>query len=380
MMGLSFSRIMAILSKEFTQLVRDRLTYAMIIGIPIIQLLLFGYAINSDPKHLPAAVLVQDQGQFSRSILGALQRSDYFNIAYSARSPAEMDRLIEQGAVQFAITIPGDFTRRVVRRDKPQILVEADAADPAATGGAVAALAQLPQYALMSDLKGGPLAASAAPPTPQPFEVVVHRRYNPESVTAYNIVPGLVATILSMTLVIMTALAMTREVERGTMETLLSTPVRPVEVMIGKLTPYVMVGIIQATLILTLARVLFGVPMAGGWPALILGLFLFIVGSLSLGFLVSTVARNQLQAMQMGFFYFLPSILLSGFLFPFRGMPSWAQWIGSVVPVTHMLRIVRGSMLKGVGIADALQSLGALALFVLIVATLAVRQYRTTLD
>jgi ABC-2 type transport system permease protein len=290
-----------------------------------------------------------------------------------------MDRLIERGSVQFAITIPGDFTRRVVRRDKPEILVEADAADPAATGGAVAALAQLPQYALISDLKG-PLAASAAPTTTQPFEVIVHRRYNPESVTAYNIVPGLVATILSMTLVIMTALAMTREVERGTMETLLSTPVRPIEVMIGKLTPYVMVGIIQATLILTLARVLFGVPMAGGWPALILGLFLFIVGSLSLGFLVSTVARNQLQAMQMGFFYFLPSILLSGFLFPFRGMPHWAQWIGSVVPVTHMLRIVRGSMLKGVGIADALQSLGALALFVLLVATLAVRQYRTTLD
>jgi ABC-2 type transport system permease protein len=368
MMGLSLSRILAMLSKEFTQLVRDRLTYAMMIGIPIFQLLLFGYAINSDPKHLPAAVLVQDQGQFSRSILGALQRSDYFDLRYAARSPAEMHRLIERGAVQFAITIPGDFTRRVVRRDKPQILVEADASDPAATSGAVAALAQLPQYALTNDLKG-PLAAMAPPATPQPFEVVVQRRYNPESVTAYNIVPGLVATILTMTLVMMTALAMTREVERGTMETLLSTPVRPLEVMIG-----------QATLIITMARILFGVPMAGGWPALILGLFLFIVGSLSLGFLVSTVARNQLQAMQMAVFYFLPSILLSGFLFPFRGMPTWAQWIGTAVPVTHMLRVVRGSMLKGVGIAEALPSLGALALFTLVVATLAVRQYRTTLD
>jgi ABC-2 type transport system permease protein len=379
MMGLSLSRIIAILSKEFTQLVRDRLTYAMIIGVPVIQLLLFGYAINSDPKHLPTAVLVQDHGQFSRSLLGALQRSDYFNLKYAARSPQEMHRLIERGAVQFAITVPGDFTRRVVRREQPQILVEADASDPAATSGAAAALVQLPQYALMNDLKG-PLAASAAPAAPQPFEVVVQRRYNPESVTAYNIVPGLVATILSMTLVIMTAIAMTRELERGTMETLLSTPVRPIEVMIGKLTPYVMVGIIQATLIITMARVLFGVPMAGGWAALILGLFLFIVGSLSLGFLVSTIARNQLQAMQMGFFYFLPSILLSGFLFPFRGMPTWAQWIGTAVPVTHMLRIVRGSMLKGVGIADALPSLGALALFVLVVASLAVKQYRTTLD
>ncbi|MFL6756010.1 MAG: ABC transporter permease [Sphingomicrobium sp.] len=377
MMGLSLSRTMAVLAKEFTQLVRDRLTYAMIIGVPVFQLLLFGYAINTDPKHLPTAVLVQDQGQFSRSIIGSLQRSEYFSIDHVARSPAEMDELIERGAVQFAITIPGDFTRRVVRRDKPQILVEADASDPAATGSAVAALAALPEEGLKHDLKG-PLAFAG--PAAQPFEVVVQRRYNPESVTAYNIVPGLVATILSMTLVIMTAIAMTREIERGTMETLLSTPVRPIEVMIGKLTPYVMVGIIQATLILVMARLLFGVPMAGGWPALILGIFLFIVGSLSLGFLVSTVARNQLQAMQMGFFYFLPSILLSGFLFPFRGMPNWAQWIGSVVPVTHMLRIVRGSMLKGVGIADALPSLGALALFVLIVATLAVRQYRTTLD
>ncbi|MFL6762044.1 MAG: ABC transporter permease [Sphingomicrobium sp.] len=379
MIGLSFSRILAVLAKEFTQLVRDRLTYAMIIGIPVIQLLLFGYAINSDPKHLPTAVLVQDQGRFSRSILGALVRSDYFDIRYEARSPAEMDRLIERGEVQFAITIPGDFTRRIVRRDKPQILVEADASDPAATGPAVAALAALPQYALMSDLKG-PLAAVAARSSPEPFEVVVQRRYNPESITAYNIVPGLVATILTITLVMMTALGMTREAERGTMETLLATPLRPIEVMIGKLTPYVLVGIIQATLIISMARILFGVPMAGGWPALIIGLFLFIVGSLSLGFLVSTVARTQLQAMQMAVFYLLPSILLTGFLFPFRGMPQWAQWIGTAVPVTHMLRVVRGSMLKGVGIGDALPSLGALALFVLIVASIAVRKYRTTLD
>ena len=377
MMGLSLSRIAAVLSKEFTQLVRDRLTYAMIIGIPIIQLLLFGYAINSDPKHLPTAVYVQDNGQFARSVLGALQRSDYFNIVSTARSPAEMDALIERGAVQFAVTIPGDFTRRVVRRDQPQILVEADASDPAATGGAVAALAQLPSYALTHDLKG-PLAAPAA--AAQPFEVVVQRRYNPESITSYNIVPGLLATILTMTLVMMTSLGVTRETERGTMEMLLSTPLRPLEVMIGKLTPYVLVGILQATLIITLARVLFGVPLAGGWAALILGMFLFIVGSLSLGFLVSTAARNQLQAMQMSFFYFLPSILLSGFLFPFRGMPQWAQWLGTVLPVTHMLRIVRGAVLKGVGVAEALPSLAALALFVLVVASLAVKQYRTTLD
>jgi ABC-2 type transport system permease protein len=235
----------------------------------------------------------------------------------------------------------------------------------------------LPQYALRHDLKG-PLAPQGA--AKQPFEVVVQHRYNPENVTAYNIVPGLVATILTLTLVMMTALAMTREVERGTMETLLATPLRPIEVMVGKLTPFVMVGVLQATIILSMARILFGVPMAGGWAALILGLFLFIVGSLALGFLVSTVARNQLQAMQMSFFYFLPSILLSGFLFPFRGMPQWAQWLGSLLPVTYMLRVVRSAMLKGVGIAEALPSLAALSLFMVIVAGLAVRAYRTTLD
>ena len=377
MMGLSLSRIVAVLAKEFRQLRRDRLTFAMILGIPIMQLLLFGYAINTDPKHLPTAVLVQDQGDLSRSVIAALQNSQYFDVVETARTPAELDQLFEHGSVLFAVTIPGDFTRRVVRGDNPQILVEADASDPTATASGVAALAAIPQYALAHDLKG-PLASRAA--VSAPFQLVVQRRYNPESITAYNIVPGLLGTILSLTLVIMTALGMTRESERGTMETLLATPLRPIEVMIGKLTPYVLVGIIQATVIIVMGRLLFGVPMEGGWPALILGIFLFIVGSLSLGFLISTLARNQLQAMQMSFFYMLPSILLSGFLFPFKGMPQWAQWIGTAIPVTHMLRVVRGAMLKGIGIADAVPSLAALALFVLIVAGLAVQQYRMTLD
>ena len=377
MSTISLSRIAAVLHKEFTQLLRDRLTYAMMLGIPIVQLLLFGYAINSDPKRLPTAVLVQDQGRFSRSVLGALERSEYFSIDHVARSPAEMDELIESGRIQFAITIPGDFTRRVVRRDKPQILVEADASDPSATGPATSALASLPTEALKHDLKG---VIAADKPGSQPFEVVVQRRYNPEGITSYNIVPGLLGIVLSMTLVMMTALGVTRESERGTMETLLATPLRPLEVMIGKLTPYVMVGTIQATVIITVARILFDVPMAGGWAALILGLLLFIVGSLSLGFLISTLARNQLQAMQMSFFYMLPSILLSGFLFPFRGMPEWAQWIGTVIPVTHVLRVVRGAMLKGVGVAESAPSLLALTLFVVLVAAIAVKKYRTTLD
>jgi ABC-2 type transport system permease protein len=373
--GLSVNRILAVLIKEFIQLTRDRLTYGMILVMPIVQLLLFGYAINNDPRNLPTAVYVQDQGPMARSTLSALVNSGYFRIVRQAASPAELDDAIARGEVQFALTIPPDFTRRVVRGDQAQILVEADASDPAATGGAIAALANLPQSALTRDLVG-----AASRPSAPPFEVVVHRRYNPEAITAYNIVPGLLGVILSMTLVMMTALGVTREYERGTMESLLATPAKPIEVMIGKLTPYVAVGLIQTVVILTLAKALFAVPMAGGWLALSLGVILFIVGSLSLGFLISTLARTQLQAMQMSFFYIMPSILLSGFMFPFRGMPAWAQALGGVIPVTHFLRVVRGALLKGLGLAEMWTSLSALGLFVIIIATVAMARYRTTLD
>jgi ABC-2 type transport system permease protein len=371
------TRIFAVLVKEFIQLTRDRLTYALILAMPIVQLLLFGYAINNDPHHLPTAVLVQDQGAFARSTLGALARSDYFDIIETARTPGELDDAIARGRVQFAITIPADFSRRVVRGDAAQILVEADASDPSATGSAIAALSALPQQALVHDLTG---AVAARAGGAAPFEVVVHRRYNPEAIAAYNIVPGLLGVILSMTLVMMTALGVTREYERGTMETLLATPVKPIEVMIGKLAPYVLVGLVQTVVILALARVLFDVPFAGGWGALVVGILLFIVGSLALGFLISTVARNQLQAMQMSVFYIFPSLLLSGFMFPFRGMPDWAQALGSVLPVTHFLRVVRGALLKGLGWMELWPSLGALGLFVLVVVSFAMARYRTTLD
>jgi ABC-2 type transport system permease protein len=354
---------------------RDRLTLAIMLVMPVVQLLLFGYAINSDPKHLPTGVLVQDHGEFARSVISSLDKSQYFDMRM-ARNRQDLDRMLAMGEVQFTVTIPPDFTRRVVRRDKPQILVEADASDPTATGGAVAALATLPSRALAHDLTG----AMAQPAGAAPFEVVVHPRYNPESISAYNIVPGLLGVILSMTLVMMTALGVTREIERGTMESLLATPVKPLEVMAGKLAPYVGVGLVQAAVILTLARALFDVPMAGGWDALFLGLFLFILGSLALGFLISTVAKNQLQAMQMSFFYIMPSILLSGFMFPFRGMPGWAQAIGTVIPVTHFLRVVRGSLLKGHGVMELWPSLGILSIFVLVVSGLAIARYRTTLD
>ncbi|MEO8114474.1 MAG: ABC transporter permease [Phenylobacterium sp.] len=377
MNGFSPIRVLAIMVKEIKQLVRDRLTYAMILALPVVQLLLFGYAINNEPRHLATAVLVQENSVFARSVVGALQHSAFFDLVAQARSPSELDEMIRRGDVQFAVTIPADFTRRVARGDRAQILVEADATDPAATGGAVGALAALPTQALAHDLKGALAARAGGVP---PFEVVVHARYNPEAVTAYNIVPGLLGVILSMTLVMMTALSVTREIERGTMESLLATPVQPLEVMVGKLAPYVLIGLIQTAIILTLARFLFDVPMQGGWLGLALGISLFIVGSLALGFLISTVARSQLQAMQMSVFYILPSILLSGFMFPFRGMPVWAQAIGQVIPVTHFLRVVRGALLKGQGLGDQWRELLALLAFVCVVTALAMARYRRTLD
>jgi ABC-2 type transport system permease protein len=378
--GLSWNRILAVLIKEFIQLTRDRLTYAMILVMPIVQLMLFGYAINNDPRNLPTAVLVQDHGPMARSTLSALVNSGYFKIVQEAGSPEDLDRAIARGRVQFALTIPADFTRRVIRGDEAQILVEADASDPAATSGAIAALANLPRTALSRDRVGAGAPTASPGGDRDPFEVVIHRRYNPEAITAYNIVPGLLGVVLSLTLVMMTSLGMTREYERGTMESLLATPAKPIEVMIGKLSPYVVVGLIQTVVILILARVLFSVPMAGGWGALALGVMLFILGSLSLGFLISTVARNQLQAVQMSFFYILPSILLSGFMFPFRGMPAWAQALGSAIPVTHFLRVVRGSLLKGLGLSDLWTSLAALTVFVLVIAAAAMSRYRRTLD
>lgn len=379
MTGFSWLRVLAVLVKEFTQLRRDRVTYAMVLVMPIVQLLLFGYAINADPRHLPAAVLVQDQGGMARSLLSALQTSGYFDIVETARTPEELDDAMAMGRAQFAITIPADFSRRVVRGDGAQVLVEADASDPASTGPAIAALAALPQNALIHDLRGA-VGSPLGPTSEAPFEVVIHRKYNPEGVSAYSIVPGLLGVVLTMTLVMMTALSVTRERERGTMEGLLATPVAPVEVMVGKLAPYVGIGLVQTAVVLTVARGLFDVPMSGGWLGLGMGVMLFILGSLSLGFLISTVARSQLQAMQMSIFYLLPSILLSGFAFPFRGMPPWAQVLGTLLPVTHFLRVVRGALLKGQGMGDLWPSLTALTVFVLVVAALAMARYRTTLD
>jgi ABC-2 type transport system permease protein len=373
----SWTRLWAIMVKEFVQMRRDRLTFAMMVAIPIMQLILFGFAINADPKALPTAVLAADNSPFSRTFVRAMENSGYFRIVRTLSSEAEAERALALGNVQFVVRIPENFSRKLVRGEKPVLLVEADASDPAATSNALAALSALNQTALARDL-GGSLA-HLQPGTPA-FEVRVHRRYNPEGITQYNIVPGLIGTILTMTMVMMTALAMTRERERGTMENLLATPVRPIEVMAGKIVPYIVVGYVQVTIILLAAKLFFGVPIVGSLALLSVALIVFIAANLSVGFTFSTLARNQLQAMQMAFFFFLPSILLSGFMFPFRGMPEWAQWIGEVLPLTHFLRILRGILLKGSGTADILPHLWPVALFMLIVATIALMRYRETVD
>jgi ABC-2 type transport system permease protein len=373
----SWSRFWAVLLKEFVQMRRDRLTFAMMVGIPILQLILFGFAINADPKALPTAVLIADNSVFARSFVRALEHSGYFRIVRNLSTAADAERALAEGEVQFVLTIPEGFSRKLVRGERPVLLVEADATDPAATSNALAALLTLNQTALHRDLQGSLAHLESTPP---PFEVRVHRRYNPENVTQYNIVPGLIGTILTMTMVMMTALAMTRERERGTMENLLATPVRPIEVMAGKIVPYIVVGYIQMTIILIAAKLLFAVPIVGSLALLSLALIVFIAANLAVGFTFSTLARNQLQAMQMAFFFFLPSILLSGFMFPFRGMPEWAQWIGEVLPLTHFLRVLRGILLKGNGLAEIAPELWPIGLFLLIAALIALARYRETLD
>jgi len=373
----SVSRFMAVLAKEFVQMRRDRLTFAMLVGIPIFQLILFGYAINTDPRHMPTMVQVRDESTFSRSFLVALQNSSYFDFVGRVESEADARRVLTNGEAVFVIVIPENFERDLVRGDRPQILVQADATDPSAASAAVAALPQIASGSLARDLVG-PLAGLAQ--GPPAFDVVVHRQFNPEGETSFNIVPGLLGIILTLTMVLITAVALTREIERGTMETLLATPVRSSEVMAGKITPYVLVGYIQVALILVAAKVLFSIPFEGSLVLLIVVVTLFLVVNLAIGFFFSTLARNQMQAMQMTFFFFMPSILLSGFMFPFTGMPAWARAIGEALPATHFMRLVRAIMLKGAGPVEIWGFVWPLLVMLLVVSALAMIRYRRTLD
>ncbi|MFG6457516.1 ABC transporter permease [Roseateles sp. BYS96W] len=373
----ALGRLYAIALKEVQQMLRDKLTFAMAVGVPILQLVLFGYAINTDPKGLPTAIVSQDTSPMARSLVAALQTSGYFRVVATGLSEARGDKLLQRGDIQFLVVVPDDFGARVVRGERPAVLVAADATDPSAASNALAALARLGQTALARDLRG--VLASRAPQA-APFEVRIQRRYNPEGLSRYNIVPGLVGTILTMTMVMLTALAMTRERERGTMENLLATPVRPFEVMAGKILPYVVLGYVQLGVILGAAFLLFDVPMLGSLPLLLAMIGVFMLANLGVGFTFSTLARNQLQALQLTFFFFLPSMLLSGFMFPFRGMPAWAQHLGEVLPLTHFLRIVRGVMLKGSGSAELLPELWPMLAFLAVAGGVALWRYQQTVD
>jgi ABC-2 type transport system permease protein len=372
-----FRRMWAMVIKEFVQMRRDRMTFATMIFVPILQLTLFGYAINTDPKQLPTAVLVRDEGPLTRAVLVAMKNTDYFKFTKQVHDADELDRLIRSGKVQFAVEIPASFERDVRRGDRPGVLVIADATDPVATGTAVSSLQGLIDTALRRELRGpdAPVTKSTAP-----FQITLQNRYNPEAITQYNIVPGLLGVVLTMTMMMFTALAVTREIERGTMESLLAMPIKPVEIMIGKIAPFVLVGFVQMTIILCAAHFLFNVPIMGSVWLLVSLATLFAASNLAVGYTFSTIAQNQLQAVQLTFFFFLPNILLSGFMFPFRGMPMWAQVIGEALPLTHFMRIVRGIMLKSTGLADMQIDVAALFIFIIVAMGLALARFRRTLD
>ncbi len=377
MMRWELSRLCGVMLKEFIQMKRDKATFAMIVGIPLLQLILFGFAINLNPKHLPAAIVGDVYSQEARTILSELQASTYFDFLPSPVSEVEANKLIKNGEVQFVLRFPPNFSRDLIRGLRPQLLLQADATDPSATSRAASLFNALSFSAFSRELNGS-LSYLQSPK--QVYEPVVHDVYNPLAITAYNIVPGLLGVVLTMTMVVITSLAITREYERGTMENLLATPLRPFEVMLGKILPYIMVGYIQVLLILLMAKVLFGVPMQGSILLLLLLCLPFIAANLALGLTFSTLASNQLQAVQSSLFFFLPSILLTGFMFPFRGMPVWAQYIGELLPLRHFLIIVREILLKGNGFVDVWQNVIPILIFFVVVMLVSYKRYRETLD
>lgn len=373
----SLSRLSALLIKEMIQMRRDRLTFAMMLGVPLMQLLLFGFAINSDPKSLPAALVTSSTDHYVRAMVSALELTGYYRFVAVGVSAREGEALIQRGDVSFVVTIPSDFARRVDRGDHPQLLIEADATDPSVASGAISTLSTVAAQALQRE-QGTEIQQAAA--QEQALEVVVHRRYNPEGISQYNIVPGLLGVILQMTMVMMTSMALTRETERGTMENLLAMPVSPFEIMLGKILPYLAVGAVQVGVVLVAAKLLFSVPFMGALPLLLGAVLVFVLSLVLLGYTISSVSRSQMQAMQLTFFFFLPSLLLSGFMFPFRGMPVWAQWLGEVFPLTHFLRVIRAIMLKGADWPTVSFEIAMLCVFIVVYAGLALARFRRTLD
>ncbi len=374
---ISFARIKAVLLKEFVQMRRDRMTFAMMIGIPIMQLVMFGFAINSDPRHLPTALIDRDHSTFSRSVIAAAENSTFMDIAYRPTHEEDAETLMREGKINFIFIIPENFARDLVREENPQILVVADATDPSATSGAVNSMNEIVRSGLQRDLSG---ALSNISAKPLPVDVVLHKRYNPAGITQYNIIPGLLGIIIAMTMTMITAVAITREKERGTMENLLAMPIRPMEMMVGKIAPYVIIGYVQTVVVMLAAEFAFDIPIVGSLSLLFWAVTLYIIVNLMIGFLFSSIAQTQMQALQMTFFLLMPQILLSGFLFPFLGMPRWAQYIGEALPATHFMRLMRGIMLKGAGAMDLMSSFWPLLLIMLVVGIAAMVRYQETLD
>jgi ABC-2 type transport system permease protein len=370
-----WQRIAAMIFKEVRQMVRDPGTVAMMFMFPIIQLVIFGYAINNDPRHLPLAIEVNDHSAFSRSIVSGLRQTSYFDVIELQGGFGEGERLLAEGKAQFVLTVPVDFARDLVRGERPELLLSVDATDPASTGPAVAAVNEAVTQALGRELIGPLAMRQTGPP---PVSLVLHRSYNPEGKTSHNTVPGLLAIILSMTMVALTAMSVAREEEQGTMENLLATPLRPIEVMVGKIVPYFTLGFVQTLVVLAAAAVIFKVPFVGSMALLLAVTLLFALVCLTLGFTMSTVVSSQVQAMHASMFYLMPSILLSGFAFPFRGMPVWIQWLAELLPPTHYIRLVRGIMLKGWDWRLVLPETGVLMLMLVVLTTVAVRRYRDT--
>ena len=362
----SLRRLGSIVVKELRQLRRDRLTFAMIIGIPTMQLILFGYAINLDVRNLETAVLDQSETARSRELVAGLAATGVMHMGRVVSSPQEVEALMRAGEISAAVVLPPDFETRLERRDRPAVQIVVDGSEQVIQ----AAARQLAAFPVAGNQ--GWTSATAA--------VEVVNFYNPERRAAVNTVPGLVGMILTMTMVLFTAIALVRERERGNLEMLIATPVSPWELTVGKILPFIGIGLVQTTVVLVLGDVLFNVPLRGSLIELYIAALVFITANLSLGITISTLTRTQFQAMQMSFFTFLPQILLSGFMFPFAGMPQAAQYVAEALPLTHFLRLVRGIMLRGADLTELWPSLMALGIFITIMLGVAVSRVRKRLD
>lgn len=372
------ARVFVIAWKELLQLRRDRLTVAMMLLLPVIQLLLFGYAINTDVRHTKTIVYDQDQTAESRDLARTLESTGYYDVVGHAQSYDDVEHALRAGEARVALVVPKSYASDIARGRKARVQLVVDGSDPQVVGSATNTAASF-IAARSSQLMIARLTKAGMPIAGAPVELEPNTWYNPDLRTAVYIVPGLVGVLLTMTMVMLTAMAIARERERGTLEQLIVSPVRRLELVVGKIVPYVAIGYVQMSLVLLVGRFVFGVRIVGSLPLLYALALMFIAANLALGLVFSTVAQTQQQAMQMSFFFLLPNILLSGFMFPFEGMPRPAQWLSQGLPLTHFLRIVRGIVLRGAGFRDLTGELVWLACILLALVTFSSLRFRKKL-